>query len=94
MVKELHQRDLVRNYAGAFLVTALDKKYRNAAREFIWQWLFPSQDLTRVPEAHEYKRYHLHESVVQKAIKVAVGKTTLCKRATAHTFRHRFASQL
>ncbi len=26
MVKELHQRDLVRKYAGVFLVTALDKK--------------------------------------------------------------------
>jgi integron integrase len=93
-VKELHQRDLARNYAGVFLVTALDKKYPNAAREFIWQWLFPAQDLTRVPETREYKRYHLHESVVQKAIKAAVGKTTLCKRATAHTFRHSFASHL
>ena len=93
-VKELHQRDLARKYAGVFLVTALDKKYPNAAKEFVWQWLFPAQDLTRVLETGEYKRYHLHETVVQKAIKEAVGKTTLCKRASAHTFRHSFASHL
>lgn len=93
-VKELHRRDLAAKYAGVFLVTALDKKYPNAAKEFVWQWLFPAVDLTRVPATGEYKRYHLHETVVQKAIKAAVGKTTLCKRASAHTFRHSFASHL
>jgi integron integrase len=93
-VKELHRLDLARKYAGVFLVTALDKKYPNAAKEFIWQWLFPALDLTRVPETGEYKRYHLHETLVQKAIKSAVDKTTLCKRATAHSFRHSFASHL
>ena len=94
IVKDRHRRDLARKYAGVFLVTALDKNYPNAAKEFVWQWLFPAQDLTRVPETGEYKRYHLHETVVQKAIKEAVGKTTLCKRATAHIFRHSFASHL
>jgi integron integrase len=94
VVKELHRRDLARKYAGVFLVTALDKKFPNAAKEFVWQWLFPAQDLTHVPETGEYKRYHLHETVVQKAIKEAVGKTMLCKRASAHTFRHSFASHL
>jgi integron integrase len=93
-VKQLHQRDLTRKYAGVFLVTALDKKYPNAAKKLVSQWLFPAQDLTRVPETGEYNRYHLHETVVQKAIKEAVGKTTLCKRATARTFRHSFASHL
>jgi len=94
IVKELHNRDLTRNFAGVFLVTALNRKYPNAGKEFIWQWLFPAVDLTRVPETGEYKRYHLHETVVQKAIREAVGKTTLCKRATAHTFRHSYASHL
>jgi integron integrase len=94
IVKELHRRDLERKYAGVFLVTALNRKYKNAAKEFIWQWLFPAVDLTRVPETGEYKRYHLHETVVQKALKEAVGKTTLCKRATPHTFRHSFVSHL
>jgi hypothetical protein len=55
---------------------------------------FPALDLTRATETGEYERYHLHETAVQKAIKEAVGKTTLCKRASAHTFHHSFASHL
>ena len=93
-LKDLHQHDLDRNYAGVFLVDALEKKYPNAAREFIWQWFFPAKHLTRVPETGEYRRYHLHETHVQKAIKEAVGKAGICKRASARTFRHSFASHL
>jgi len=48
--------------------------------------------LTRIPESGEYRRYHLHETQMQKAIKQAVDKARLCKRASAHTFRHSFAS--
>lgn len=47
-----------------------------------------------IPETSEYRRYHLHETKVQKAIRAAVGKARLCKRASAHTFRHSFASHL
>jgi integron integrase len=93
-LKKLHQRDLDRNYAGVFLDNALEKKYPNAPREFIWQWFFPAIHLTFVPKAREYRRYHLHESQVQKAIKKAVGQARICKRASAHTFRHSFASHL
>ena len=45
-------------------------------------------------ETKEYRRYHLHESVVQKALKKAVNDARITKRATAHTFRHSFASHL
>lgn len=93
-VKNLHRRDLARKYAGVFLVTALEKKYPRAVKEFVWQSLFPARDLTRVPESGEYRRYHLHETQVQKAIKEAVGKTSLCKGASAHSFRHSYASHL
>ena len=93
-LKDLHQQDLDRNYAGVFLVDALENKYPNAVREFIWQWFFPAQNLTHIPGTKEYRRYHLHETLVQKAIKKAVNKAKLCKRASAHTFRHSFASHL
>ncbi len=93
-LKDLHQRDLARGYAGVFLVNALEQKYRNAAREFIWQWFFPAKQLTYESKAGEYRRYHLHGTHVQKAIKEAVSKSRICKRATAHTFRHSFASHL
>jgi integron integrase len=93
-LKVLHQNDLHRGYAGVFLVNALEQKYKNAAREFIWQWFFPAKQLTFDRKAEEYRRYHLHETHVQHAIKQAVGKARITKRATAHTFRHSFASHL
>jgi integron integrase len=93
-LKDLHQRDMDRDYAGVFLVNALEKKYKNAAKEFIWQWFFPAKQLTYVNKTCEYRRYHLHETHVQKAIKEAERKSRICKRATAHTFRHSFASHL
>ena len=94
LLRDLHQRDLGRDYAGVFLVNALEKKYKNAAKEFIWQWFFPAKQLTYLQKAGEYRRYHLHETHLQKAIKEAVGKARICKRASAHTFRHSFASHL
>ncbi|MDD9303332.1 MAG: tyrosine-type recombinase/integrase [Desulfobacter sp.] len=54
----------------------------------------PARKLTYLPEVNEYRRYHYHDTHVQKAIKRAVGKANLLKRATAHTFRHSFASHL
>jgi integron integrase len=93
-LKDLHRRDLARGYAGVFLVNALEQKYKNAAREFIWQWFFPAKQLTYENKAGEYRRYHLHGTHVQKGIKEAVSKSRIPKRATAHTFRHSFASHL
>jgi integron integrase len=93
-LKDLHQRDLDRGYAGVFLVNALEKKYKNAAKEFTWQWFFPAKQLTYIEKTGEYRRYHLHETHLQKAIKEAVGKARIYKRASAHSFRHSFASHL
>jgi integron integrase len=93
-LKDLHQRDLERNYAGVFLVNALESKYKHAAKELIWQWFFPAKQLTYVQQTEEYRRYHLHPTHLQKAIKNAVGNARIYKRASAHTFRHSFASHL
>ena len=90
----LHQKDLEAGYAGTFLMDLLEKKYKNAARELVWQWFFPGKTLTFVPDTKEYRRYHLHHTHVQKAIKGAVKRAKIPKRASAHTFRHSFASHL
>ena len=93
-VMELHQKDLDAGYAGAFVDGLLEKKYKNIGKELIWQWFFPAKTLTLVPEAGEYRRYHLHESHVNKAIRRAVKKTKILKRVSSHTFRHSFATHL
>ncbi len=93
-VRQVHQEDLAAGYAGAFLPSAVEQKYKNAPRELVWQWFFPAKTLTRVAESRKYRRYHLHETHVQKAIKRAVQKAQIPKRASAHTLRHSFASHL
>lgn len=93
-VTRVHREDLAAGYAGTFLPSALDLKYKHAAREFIWHWFFPAKTLTEVPDTGEHRRFHLHESHVQKAIKEAVGRVALRKRASAHTLRHSYASHL
>ena len=93
-VSDLHQKDLESGYAGTFLPDLLGRKYKNAAKELVWQWLFPAKTLTFVPDEKVFRRYHLHETQLQKAIKKAVNKSRIPKRASAHTFRHSFASHL
>jgi len=93
-VQQVLQEDLAVDFAGTFLPHALDKKYIHASKEFAWQWFFPAKTLTHVSDGNEYRRYHLHESHLQKAIKRAVQKSKIPKRASAHTLRHSFASHL
>jgi integron integrase len=93
-VAAIHQADLKAKYDGTFLLDQLERKYKGADKELIWQWFFPALSLTFVEEQQVYKRYHIHESVVQKAIKQAVNHAKITQRTSAHTFRHSFASHL
>lgn len=93
-VAHIHKQDLACGYAGTFLPHALEAKYKRAAKELVWQWLFPAKTLTEIPNTVEFRRFHLHESHVQKAIKQAVRQIALRKRASAHTLRHSYASHL
>ncbi|NOR71532.1 MAG: integron integrase [Methylomarinum sp.] len=95
LVADLYDQDLANEkYAGVFLPDSLGDKYKNAGKEFSWQWFFPAKTLTFIADSKEYKRYHLHDTQLQKAIKSAVKRAKLLKRTTAHTFRHSFASHL
>ena len=93
-VIKVHDKDLKDDYSGVFMPDRLEKKYKNAPKELTWQFFFPAKKLTFITDTNEYRRYHLHETHVQKAIKRAVKKSKILKRASAHTFRHSFASHL
>lgn len=93
-VMEQHERDCRAGYAGVFLPGRLEKKYPNAARELTWQWFFPAKGLTVIPDTRERRRYHIHDSALQRALRTAVKKAKIPKRVTSHTFRHSFASHL
>ncbi len=93
-VDNLHQADLADSYDGAFMFDSIEKKYKGAGKAFLWQWFFPAKSLTYVKASNETRRYHLHETHVQRALKRAAGKAKLTKRVTAYTFRHSYASHL
>lgn len=88
------EKDLEAGFTGCFLFNSLEKKYKHAAKEFVWQFVFPAKTLTEIPETGELRRYHLHETHVQRAITAAVRKARIPKRASAHTLRHSFATHL
>ena len=94
LVSRLHAQDLAADYAGTFLPRQLEKKYKHAAKELIWQWFFPAPTLTFIPTLREQRRYHLHESHVQGAVKQATARAGILKRVSPHMFRHTFASHL
>jgi integron integrase len=93
-VVALHAKDLADNYDGVFLDDAVEKKYPKAPKELVHQWFFPQRKLTVVEESGEQRRWHVHESKLQKALFIAVRKANIPKRVTAHTFRHSFATHL
>ena len=72
IVKRLHQQDLTRGYGEVNLPFALSKKYPNAAKEWIWQYVFPSSAIAKDPRSELMCRYHIHETGIQKALKQAV----------------------
>ncbi|MFT5425399.1 MAG: integron integrase [Gammaproteobacteria bacterium] len=93
-VKSLHQQDLNAGYGEVSLPNALARKYPNAGKTLGWQFIFPSTKLSADPRNGLIQRYHIHISVIRKAIKVAVTKTNINKRVTTHVFRHSFATHL
>lgn len=93
-VKKTHSEDLNKGYGEVYLPQALGKKYRNAAKDFRWQYVFPAKKLSTDPRTGRIRRHHVLESGLQKAVKTAVSKAELAKRATCHTFRHSFATHL
>jgi integron integrase len=93
-VRELHRDDLQEGAGAVSLPDALSRKYPNAAREWVWQWVFPASSRYMDNELRIQRRHHLHESVVQKAMKEAVRHSGISKPATCHTLRHSFATHL
>ncbi len=93
-VRSMHERDLAAGFGAVALPDALARKYPSAPREWAWQWVFPATRRYFDPSARSERRHHLHETVVQRAVKRAVAAAGIAKRASCHTLRHSFATHL
>lgn len=93
-VRQLHQHDLKGGFGEVYLPYALAKKYPNAAKDLLWQYLFPADKLSVDPRSGKTRRHHASEQNVQRAVKTALRKAGVRKKGTCHAFRHSFATHL
>ena len=93
-VKILHQKDLTDGWGCVVLPGKLALKYPTAQKEFKWQWLFPQKYRWINKTTGQQGRWHIDESLLQRAVKLAIIKAGINKNASCHTFRHSFATHL
>ncbi len=93
-VRQIWESDRGEGQPGVYLPGALARKFRRAAKEFAWFWLFPAPKVSRDPESGITRRHHVHGGVYSKAIKRSTARIGVEKRVTSHALRHSFATHL
>jgi integron integrase len=90
----LHAADLAQGHGRVWLPHALARKYPNAAAEPGWQYVFPSDDLSKDPRSGVMRRHHVGEEALSRHLKRAAARAGIGKPVSAHTLRHSFATHL
>ena len=93
-VQRLHKKDLEQGHGDVYLPYALERKYKNAGKDFVWQYVFPAERVSIDPRSGKTRRHHVAEQNVQRAVKIALRKAGVRKNGSCHSFRHSFATHL
>jgi integron integrase len=93
-VKRRHEQDLHEGFGSVHLPGALERKIPSASRQWAWQYVFPAQRRSMDPRTGIERRHHVNEKNLQNAVKAAVRRSGVSKRASCHTLRHSFATHL
>jgi integron integrase len=93
-VRALHQRDLAEGFGDVHLPDAYALKSPHAARDWGWQWVFPSPVRSVDPRSGKVQRHHLAPESIQRAIREAARAMGSSKQVSPHALRHSFATHL
>lgn len=93
-VSKLLDFDKARGIGPVYLPHALDRKYPYAGHELGWQFMFPSDNVSKDPRVNIMRRHHLYSGTLQSHVKDAIREARIFKQASCHTFRHSFATRL
>ena len=92
--KKIHDKDIIDGHGYVYLPNAISSKYKNAEKEFIWQFLFPASKRCILSSHYKEYRHHIHATVIQKTMKKTLKSSGILKKAGTHSLRHSFATHL
>jgi integrase len=93
-VRNAHDVAMHKGFGGVEPPFAIGRKYPGAACDPAWQYVFPAEQASRDPRSGAWRRHHIHEGTIQRAVRAAVTSAGITKPASCHTFRHCFATHL